>query len=79
MKWVLLIFLLSPTKYMDFKPTAFETEARCLAAAEAFVERYPAFEWRRWPRDRIERPVVRSYVECLPANEYERRKEEMLR
>ena len=79
MKWVPLIYLLSPTEDKDFALPAFETEARCLAAVEAFVEWYPAFEWRRWPREWAEHPVVRSYVECLPANEYERRQEEIMR
>lgn len=76
MKWVLLIFLVAPEEYVDFEPRPFETRAECMAAAQAFVEIYPAFEWRDRSAKglRVELPVVRSYVECVSAQEYKRRK-----
>lgn len=47
-----------------------------MAAAQAFVKIYPAFEWRDRSAKglRVELPVVRSYVECVSAQEYKRRK-----
>jgi hypothetical protein len=40
----------------------------CEAAADTFVARYPAFDWRARPNSgAVEAPVIRSYVECVPA------------
>lgn len=76
MKWILFIHLVAPGDYVDYEPLPFETRAECVAAAVAYVEKYPAFEWRsrsgkEW---RVEPPVVRSYVECISVEEYKRRK-----
>ena len=74
MKWVLLIHLVAPQEYVDYEPVPFETRAECLGAAEAFVDRHPAFEHRYRSGAIVELPVVRSYVECISAQEYKRRK-----
>lgn len=77
MKWVLLIHLVSPSdqvEYKDYAPLPFETKAECVAAAEAFVDKNPAFEHRYRSGTEVELPVVRSYVECVSAEEYKRRK-----
>ncbi len=68
MEWLLVMVLVSSMDDIEFEPMRFATKAECVAAAEAFVERYPAFEWRD-PSDEwaVENPVVRSYVECVPA------------
>lgn len=67
MEWLLAIVLVSPMDYTEFEPIRFATKAECVVAAQAFVERYPAFEWRDRLEPRTENPVVRSYVECVPA------------
>ncbi len=67
MEWLLVIVLVSSMDDIEFEPMRFVTKAECVAAAEAFVERYPAFEWRDRLEPRTENPVVRSYVECVPA------------
>ena len=76
MKWVLLMFLVAPEEYVVFEPRPLETRAECMASAQAFVKIYPAFEWRDRSAKglRVELPVVRSYVECVSAQEYKRRK-----
>ena len=69
-KWLFVIVLLSPTEETDFEPTAYATKAACGAAAKAFVEAYPTFAWRDpEDEDRVEHPILRSYVECVPVEE----------
>ncbi len=69
MEWLLIIILASPTDDVELKPIRFLTRAECVAAAQEFVERYPAFEWRdRSEEWTVENPVVRSYVQCLPVS-----------
>jgi len=43
----------------------YRTESECVAAAEAFVAKNPAFEFRHASDDKVIEPVVRSYVECV--------------
>ena len=76
MRWVLLIHLVAPQENVNYEPVPFETRAECVAAGEAHVEKYPAFEWldRSGERAQIEPLVVRSTVECVSAKEYKRRK-----
>ena len=76
MKWVLLIHLVAPGDYVEYEPLPFETRDAYVAAAAAYVEKYPAFEWRDRSGKglRVELPVVRSYVECISVEEYKRRK-----
>ncbi len=69
MEWLLMIVLVSPTEDIESEPVRFQTRAECVAAAEEFVGRYPAFEWRdRSDEWTVENPVVRSYVKCVPAS-----------
>ncbi len=66
MEWLLIIVLVSATQDIEHEPLRFETRSECMAAATAFVDRYPAFELRDRADDRrVENPVVRSYVECI--------------
>ena len=69
-EWLLVIVLLSPNDDVEPEPLRFATEADCMTAATAFVAEYPAFELRDRSDDRrIARPVLRSYVECVPADQ----------
>ncbi|HEB79571.1 MAG TPA: hypothetical protein ENI79_03735 [Rhodospirillales bacterium] len=67
MEWLLIIVLFSSTEDIDHAPVRFETQPECIAAAEAFVRKFPAFEFRdRSDKRAVETPVIRSYVECIP-------------
>ena len=72
MEWLLMIVLMSEPDDAPFEPVRFASEAECVEAARAFVERHPVFEWRD-PADEtaVTRPVLRSYVHCVPAADYE--------
>ncbi|OHC75921.1 MAG: hypothetical protein A3G18_01805 [Rhodospirillales bacterium RIFCSPLOWO2_12_FULL_58_28] len=64
MKWLLVIVLASSAGDIGHEPVLFKTRSECVAAAEAFVGKYPAFELR--DNQTVEAPVIRSYVECVP-------------
>jgi len=68
MKWLMVIFLVSPADDIASKPQSFESREACVAVAQAFVESNPAFELRVRGADslEVEHPVIRSYVECAP-------------
>ncbi len=69
MKWLLVIILLSPPDGAGPKPIAFADKAACIASAEAFVARYPEFEFRNSTGDgAVVRLVVRPHVRSLPEN-----------
>ncbi len=67
MKWLMLIVLLSADGNTRYDPVPFVSENECIAAAQEFVNRYPAFEWHdHRPSNAVTLPVVRSYVKCEP-------------
>lgn len=69
MEWILLIGTLTDDPQIE--PLLFETRAECMAAAEAFVEQNPIFEWEDRPRE-LGEPiylVFKPIVKCLRADE----------
>ncbi len=67
MEWLLIVVLMTAEGDIERAPTRFPSRAECIAAAEAFVEKHPAFELRYPPdEDVMALPVLRSYVECVP-------------
>jgi len=69
MEWLLIVVLISPADDIKYELVHFATQAECRAGATAFVEKYPAFEFRDRADGRaVENPVLRSYVECAPAS-----------
>lgn len=73
MKCLLLIHLVAPEDFVDFEPIWFDSRNECTAAAHAFVERHPAFEYVARDGNAVTPPVVRSTVECLSARDYAER------
>ena len=68
MDWLLVIVLMTAVGEADPERVRFSALTDCEAAAHAFVDRYPAFEWRaRADSGAVEAPVIRSYVACVPA------------
>ena len=47
--------------------TRYETQAQCIAAAEAFVAQHPEFEFQGPAPESVMHPVLRPYVTCRPA------------
>ena len=73
MEWLLVIVLVLETQQdKAFEPVRFASSAECLAAAEKFVAAHPGFELRLRSEEEfmVEHPVLRSYVECMPAAQY---------
>ena len=70
MKWMLVIVVIISADDVSHSAILFESKAACAAAGEAFVDRFPGFEWAD-PRDEtaIETPVVRQQVRCVPAGD----------
>ena len=69
MEWLLWVGLMMYEP--DFEPALFETRTECMAAAEAFVEQNPIFEWEDRPRE-LHEPiylVLRPTVICVRAGE----------
>ena len=67
MEWLLIIVLMTAEDDVELEPMQFASKAECIAAAETFVEKHPAFELRYPPdEDVMAYPVLRSYVECVP-------------
>lgn len=76
MDWFLLVVQMTQQGPEDQEPVRFATRTECMAAAQAFVERYPAFELIDRSGDgAFEAPVVRSSVECVSAEQLGARKE----
>ncbi|MGH6953302.1 MAG: hypothetical protein ACREGL_03915 [Alphaproteobacteria bacterium] len=66
MKWYLLIVLLGSEMNSEIDPVEFPSEAECVAAGNAFIERFPMFDWLVPPDESsVIRPVLRSHVECV--------------
>lgn len=64
MKWMLVVSMFA---WSDVDPALFATETECLAAAAAFVEAIPSFEWVDDPRESqmLIQPVVRATAEWV--------------
>ena len=65
MKWYLLIVLLGSEMNSELDPVEFPSEAECVLAGNAFIARFPMFDWLVPPGGEIIRPVLRSHVECV--------------
>ena len=70
MKWILIIVVVNLAEDVSYRSVPFETEADCAAAGQAFVARFPGFEWHN-PSDEtaVEAPVVRSHLRCIEAED----------
>jgi hypothetical protein len=66
MEWLFVVVMMTSEGNDRHTLAKYSIESECVVAAEAFVARYPAFEFRHGADDNVIEPVVRSYVECLP-------------
>jgi hypothetical protein len=66
MKWLLIAIFVTPTGDEPPLVTTYETESKCIAAAEAFVAQHPEFEFQNPSEGSVIHPVLRSYVACRP-------------
>ena len=65
MEWLLLIVLLVVDDGEKYGPVLYPFERECIAAAQEFVGRHPAFEWRDHRRPNgLMAMVLRPHVEC---------------
>ena len=71
MIWLLIAIYLTATGDERRRVGEYQSRAECAAAAEAFVDANPAFDFEQDSNGATIRPVVRSYVECVPKDEEE--------
>ena len=71
MIWLLIAIYLTATGDERQRVGEYQSRAECAAAAEAFVNANPAFDFEQDSNGAVIRPVVRSYVECVPKDKEE--------
>jgi hypothetical protein len=69
--WLLIAIYLTATADERQLLGEYQSRAECAAAAEAFVDANPAFDFDQDSNGAVIRPVVRSYVECVPKDKEE--------